>query len=70
MIVMASHGCRGLSAMLMIGSETQKVVNHSNNPVTERRAQPSTRCRSCTRVSANSFSVARAGTCWRKWPYR
>ena len=33
MIVMASHGRRGLSAM-MIGSETQKVVNHSHIPVT------------------------------------
>jgi len=33
MIVMASHGRRGLSAML-IGSETQKVVNHSHIPVT------------------------------------
>ena len=33
MIVMASHGRRGLSAM-MIGSETQKVVNHSPIPVT------------------------------------
>jgi nucleotide-binding universal stress UspA family protein len=33
MILMASHGRRGLSAM-MIGSETQKVVNHSHIPVT------------------------------------
>jgi len=33
MIVMASHGRRGLSAMV-IGSETQKVVNHSHVPVT------------------------------------
>ena len=33
MIVMASHGRRGLSAML-IGSETQKVINHSHIPVT------------------------------------
>jgi nucleotide-binding universal stress UspA family protein len=33
MIVMASHGRRGLSVM-MIGSETQKVVNHSHIPVT------------------------------------
>jgi nucleotide-binding universal stress UspA family protein len=33
MIVMASHGRRGLSAIL-IGSETQKVVNHSHIPVT------------------------------------
>ena len=33
MIVMASHGRRGLSAVL-IGSETQKVVNHSHIPVT------------------------------------
>jgi nucleotide-binding universal stress UspA family protein len=33
MIVMASHGRRGLSALL-IGSETQKVVNHSPVPVT------------------------------------
>jgi nucleotide-binding universal stress UspA family protein len=33
MIVMASHGRRGLSGML-IGSETQKVVNHSPIPVT------------------------------------
>jgi len=33
MIVMASHGRRGLSAM-MIGSETQKVVNNSHIPVT------------------------------------
>ena len=33
MIVMASHGRRGLSAMV-IGSETQKVVNHSHIPVT------------------------------------
>ena len=32
MIVMASHGRKGLSAML-IGSETQKVVNHSHIPV-------------------------------------
>jgi nucleotide-binding universal stress UspA family protein len=32
MIVIASHGRRGLSA-LMIGSETQKVVNHSHIPV-------------------------------------
>ena len=32
MIVIASHGRRGLSAML-IGSETQKVVNHSHIPV-------------------------------------
>jgi nucleotide-binding universal stress UspA family protein len=32
MIVMASHGRRGLSA-LMISSETQKVVNHSHIPV-------------------------------------
>jgi nucleotide-binding universal stress UspA family protein len=31
-IVMASHGRRGLSAMLL-GSETQKVVNHSHIPV-------------------------------------
>ena len=31
-IVMASHGRRGLSAML-IGSETQKVINHSHIPV-------------------------------------
>ncbi len=31
-IVMASHGRRGLSAML-IGSETQKVVSHSQIPV-------------------------------------
>ena len=33
MIVMASHGRRGLSAIL-IGSETQKVLNHSHIPVT------------------------------------
>jgi nucleotide-binding universal stress UspA family protein len=33
MIVMASHGRRGLSGM-MIGSETQRVVNHSHIPVT------------------------------------
>ncbi len=33
MIVMASHGRRGLSAMF-IGSETQKVVNHAHIPVT------------------------------------
>jgi len=33
MIVMASHGRRGLSAVL-IGSETQKVVNNSHIPVT------------------------------------
>jgi nucleotide-binding universal stress UspA family protein len=33
MIVMGSHGRRGLSAMV-IGSETQKVVNHSHIPVT------------------------------------
>ena len=33
MIVMASHGRRGLSA-IVIGSETQKVVNHSHIPVT------------------------------------
>lgn len=33
MIVMASHGRSGLSAMF-IGSETQKVVNHSHIPVT------------------------------------
>jgi len=33
LIVMASHGRRGLSAMV-IGSETQKVVNHSHVPVT------------------------------------
>jgi nucleotide-binding universal stress UspA family protein len=33
MIVMASHGRRGLSAVL-IGSETHKVVNHSHIPVT------------------------------------
>lgn len=32
LIVIASHGRRGLSA-LMIGSETQKVVNHSKIPV-------------------------------------
>lgn len=31
-IVIASHGRRGLSAMV-IGSETQKVVNHSSIPV-------------------------------------
>jgi nucleotide-binding universal stress UspA family protein len=38
MIVMASHGRRGLSAML-IGSETQKVVNHSHIPVTIYKAE-------------------------------
>jgi len=30
--VMASHGCSGLSAMLL-GSETQKVLTHSKLPV-------------------------------------
>ena len=32
LIVMASHGRRGLSAMLL-GSETQKVLTHSKTPV-------------------------------------
>jgi len=32
LIVMASHGRRGLSALLL-GSETQKVLTHSNIPV-------------------------------------
>jgi nucleotide-binding universal stress UspA family protein len=32
LVVMASHGRRGLSAMLL-GSETQKVLTHSNIPV-------------------------------------
>ncbi len=32
LIVMASHGRRGLSAMLL-GSETQKVLTHSSIPV-------------------------------------
>lgn len=32
LIVMASHGRRGLSAMIL-GSETQKVVTHANIPV-------------------------------------
>jgi nucleotide-binding universal stress UspA family protein len=32
LIVMASHGRRGVSALLM-GSETQKVLTHSSVPV-------------------------------------
>jgi nucleotide-binding universal stress UspA family protein len=32
LIVMASHGRRGLSALLL-GSETQKVLTHSTVPV-------------------------------------
>jgi nucleotide-binding universal stress UspA family protein len=32
LVVMASHGRRGLSAMLL-GSETQKVLTHSTIPV-------------------------------------
>jgi nucleotide-binding universal stress UspA family protein len=32
LIVMASHGRRGLSALLL-GSETQKVLTHSGIPV-------------------------------------
>ena len=32
LVVMASHGRRGLSALLL-GSETQKVLTHSNIPV-------------------------------------
>jgi nucleotide-binding universal stress UspA family protein len=32
LVVMASHGRRGLSAMLL-GSETQKVLTHSSIPV-------------------------------------
>lgn len=32
LIVMASHGCRGLEGF-MLGSQTQKVLNHSTLPV-------------------------------------
>ena len=40
LIFMASHGRKGLSA-LMIGSETQRVLNHSTIPVLVFRGEPS-----------------------------
>lgn len=41
LIVMASHGHRGVSALLM-GSETQKVLTHSTIPVLVIRHKPGT----------------------------